>query len=329
MKTRTYTVCILSFLLGISISVMGCSKNEKTNAKKTEQKTINITEPKESESMVGIDKTDGNLVYPTPEGYRTKRSDVEYGKVVTVQYESTTVGKMRDVTIVLPAGYTEDKKYPVLYLCHGLGQDNTQWINEGHVEITIGNMIANGKSKEMILVLPNCRARMNDAANPSDVFAITNYQAFDNFMNDFKKDLQPFIESNYSVANGRDNTAIVGFSMGGRVALHLGFSLQDTFGYIGAFCPAPGIFGYSMMGVTEEGLFKKAEFTIKEEYKDHTYVMIVAGKSDQVVGNYPESYHDALVENNVVHTWFTVTGGHDFEVCNHGLYIFAEHLFGK
>ncbi len=256
-----------------------------------------------------------------------KKAGVTYGEVKTVKYNSTTVGKERNVTIVLPPNYSEDKEYPVLYLCHGLGQDNLQWIAEGKANIILGNLIALNEAKEMILVLPNNRARLNDAGNPPDAFSIDNYRAFDNFANDFEKDLKPFIEANYSVAKGRENTAIAGFSMGGRVALHLGMSMQDVFSYVGAFCPAPGIFGYDMNGVKEEGLFKKEEFKIKDEYIGKSLVLIVGGKTDTVVGNHPESYHLALEDNNQEHDWYKLTGGHDFNVCGKALYNFAKELF--
>ena len=325
-------VLSMTLLSGILL-IMGCSKkeaaeeNSEKNVSKTQVSETDDTHTEEDETMGKTDMTDGDLSYPVPDGYRARKGTVEYGSVITVRYESSTVGKKRDVTIVLPAGYTESKKYPVLYMCHGLGQDNTQWTNEGHSDIVIGNMIASGEASEMILVLPNCRARMDDRANPQDAFVITNYVAFDNFINEFQNDLKPFIEANYSVASGRENTGIAGFSMGGRVALHLGFTLQDTFGYVGAFCPAPGVFGYTMMGVTEEGLFEKDEFKIKDEYKNDTFVMIVGGKSDNVVGGHPESYHNVLTENNVNHIWYKASGGHDFNVVNYGLYNFVKNIF--
>ncbi len=324
MKKKALFILLVLTAGGV-LSLSACSKTNESESTTTPASTTKATE-KETESTT-VNPEDGNKMYPVPAGYRLKKPDVTYGTIETVQYDSTTVGKKRNVSVLLPANYSKDKKYPVLYLCHGLGQDNTQWTAEGGIHVTLGNMIAEQTAKEMIVVMPNCRVRENDSANPPDAFALTNYIAFDNFINDFQKDLKPFIEANYSVATGRENTAIGGFSMGGRVALHLGFELQDTFGYIGAFCPAPGIFGYTMMGVTEEGLFTKDEFKIIDAYKDDTYVMIVAGKTDRVVNNHPETYHKALDENNVPHTWFKVTGGHDFSVVSHGFYNFAQHLF--
>lgn len=268
-----------------------------------------------------------SIYHNIPADFNLRKSGTAYGEVETVRYYSTTTGKDRNVTIALPPNYTKDKKYPVVYLCHGLGQDNMQWTADGKADIILGNLVSCGGAEEMILVMPNCRARENDAGNPPDEFTINNYRAFDNFYYDFKDNLKPFIESNYSVKTGRENTAIGGFSMGGRAALHLGFGMQDTFGYIAAFCPAPGIFGYTMNGVTEQGLFAKEEFRIKEVYRENTLVMIVAGDSDTVVFDNPEIYHRELEHNASEHIWYQLSGGHDFNVTGKGFYNFARELF--
>jgi enterochelin esterase-like enzyme len=329
---RYKAIALVIAMITGTMAMVGCGtkgNNTTDTQSETKQQTVKKEEKetmKEIEPTV-TDKTDGDVYYKKPIDYKTKKTEVTYGDIVTVQYDSTTVGKKRDVTIVLPPNYTADKKYPVLYLLHGLGQDNTQWVTEGKAEIVIGNLISSGDAKEMILVLPNCRARKNDAANPSDAFTLPHYKAFDNFKNELEKDLMPFINSNYSAATGRENTAIAGFSMGGREALYIGISMQDTFGYVAGFCPAPGILAYSMNGVSEEGLFTKENFKLQDKYADNTLLMIVAGKSDTVVGTWPKSYHEALESNGVNHVWYKVSGGHDFNVTGNGLYNFAKELF--
>lgn len=294
----------------ITVSTMDGSNISKTL-------TINVLE----------DMSDGDVYYQTPSDYRNVKTGVSYGTVETVTYASKTTGTDRKVTVALPYGYTESKEYPVLYLLHGLGQDNTQWTAEGRAEYIIGNLVADNEAEEMIIVMPNCRARENDAANPPDEFSLDNYRAFDNFKNDLQNDLMPFLENKYSIAKGRENTAIAGFSMGGRTALYIGLSMQDTFGYVGGFCPAPGIFKYTLNGVTEDGLFTKDTFCLQEEYALNTLVMIVAGKSDTIVWDFPESYHQALKENDSQHIWYKVSGGHDFNVTDNGLYHFAKRIF--
>lgn len=262
----------------------------------------------------------------TPEKFYTKRKDVEYGKRVDEKYDSTTTGVTRKTIVILPPGYTEEKKYPVLYLFHGGMGDENDWI-QGNVINMMGNMLADGEAKEMILVLPNCRCREDDSIPSSGGLAPEHVQSFDNFINDFRDNLKPYIESKYSVATGRQNTAIAGLSMGGRVSLHIGFTLPELVGYTGAFCPAYGIFPYTNNGLTESGLFTAETFTLPDEYKKNTLVMLNAGLQDNMVKDEPERYSNALKANNVDHIFYKTKGGHDWEVWRHGFYNFARYIF--
>lgn len=258
--------------------------------------------------------------YAVPDGYNVKKENVMYGTLETIEYDSKTTGTKRKANIILPAEYDTNKEYPVLYLLHGIGGDHNEWLGADPV-VVIGNMIARKEAEEMIVVMPNIRARAEDAGNPSDIFTLEHFQAFDNFIYDLQDDLMPFIEENYSVEAGRENTAIAGLSMGGRESLYIGFTMADTFGYVGAFCPAPGVLPYD----TEKGLFEKDEFVLPPEYD--SYVMIVEGSNDNVVGQWPSTYHQTLLDNGVEHTYYVTEGGHDFNVWTHGLYHFAKELF--
>lgn len=304
------------------VKIMATVKKQKYSCNITIKKKVSQEVTKTEKDL-----TDGDVYYTTPNDYRTrKKDDSIYGEVKTLTYYSTTTEKERKLSVVLPPNYTEQKQYPVCYLLHGLGQDHTDWLNAKAPTI-IGNMIDAGTAKEMILVLPNCRARANDAANPQDAFSLNNYQAFDNFINDLKDNVMPFIKENFSIKEGRENTAIAGFSMGGRTALYIGMSMQETFGFIGGFCPAPGLFAYSMNNVTEDGLFTKETFKLEDDYKDNTLLMVVAGKTDRIVGNIPATYHDALEENGTKHIWYKKSGGHDLNVMDNAFYNFAKRIF--
>lgn len=255
-----------------------------------------------------------------PAGFDVKAADVTYGKTVLRSYPSSTTGRNRKVMILLPPDYTEEKKYPVLYLLHGIGGDENEWAG-GRPTWVIGNLIHAGEAAEMIVVMPNVRARENDRANASDMYTPAHFQAFDNFINDLRNDLMPYMEANFSVAKGRENTAIAGLSMGGRESLYIGLTMQDTFGYIGAFCPAPGVLPYNV----EKGLFLTADFKAAEGYD--TYILINAGKTDGVVGAWPKTYADTLTANGTANTFYVTNGGHDFAVWKHGLYNFARNIF--
>lgn len=255
-----------------------------------------------------------------PTDFDTRREDVTYGKLRYENYLSRTTGSIRKAFVILPPDYTEDKAYPVLYLLHGIGGDHSEW-NLGKPDVIIGNLIASGEAPEMIVVMPNVRARKNDAANPSDMYSPEHFAAFDNFINDLTNDLMPYIREHYSVAEGRENTAIAGLSMGGREALYIGMTMPETFGYVGAFCPAPGVLPY----YAEGGLFKTEDFKATEGYD--ICILINAGASDGVVGEWPKTYADTLTANGTENTFYTMPGGHDFTVWKHGLYNFAKRIF--
>jgi enterochelin esterase-like enzyme len=246
--------------------------------------------------------------------------------MTTVEYYSETTGQTRKANVILPAGYDESKEYPVLYLLHGLGGDHKEWLAADPLYI-IGNLIETGQAEEMIVVMPNVRARKDDSPNPPDVFTLEHYKAFDNFINDLSNDLMPYIEANYSIKKGRKNTAIAGLSMGGRESLYIGFTLPEKFGYIGAFSPAYGILPYTNFGITEEGLFTEETFKLPEKYSNNTYVMIVTGKSDTLVKNEPFRYHQALEDNGVEHVYYERAGGHDFTVWRPALDNFVKNIF--
>ena len=259
------------------------------------------------------------------------------GTAEYITYPSTAIVEGRTINrnawVILPKDYDESKKYPVVYMNHGIfGNENTMY--GCHVQNVLWNAIANGDAEEMIMVLPNGCANETGTDNGLG-FNVVHYKAYDNFLNDFEQCLKPYIDENYSTLTDRANTAICGFSMGGRVTLHLGFALQDTFRYVGAFCPAPGIFDFSDMGVTDVGLFKRDEFTLKDEYMDDTLVMIVKGKNDGTVHKFPKEYHDQLVANDVPHMYIetmggyneTGDGGHGDPVFKFGLYNFVSRIF--
>jgi len=253
-------------------------------------------------------------------GFDQRQEGVTYGTTVFKTYLSRTTGTFRKVLVILPPDYTAEKEYPVLYLLHGIGGDHSEW-SHGVPDVITGNLLAAGEAPEMIIVMPNVRARQNDAANPSDVYSASHFAAFDNFINDLTNDLMPFIAREYSVAEGRENTAVAGLSMGGREALYIGLTLPETFGYVGAFCPAPGVLPYHAEG----GLFQPADFKATEGLD--SYILINAGQWDGVVGEWPETYAKALQDNGTDVTFYVMPGGHDFTVWKHGLYNFAQRIF--
>ena len=128
---------------------------------------------------------------PVPD-YNRRQDGVAYAVPKTVTYYSSTCGMDRKCNVYLPADYDQSKSYPLLLLLHGIGGDHSEW-SHGVPEVITGNLIASGEAPEMIVVMPNVRARKNDAANPSDIYTPGHFAAFDNFINDLTNDLMPYI----------------------------------------------------------------------------------------------------------------------------------------
>lgn len=287
--------------------------------------TVTPTEaptPKPTRTPLVLDDTS------TPNGFDTKKSDVTYGTLDRFSYYSTTVGKSRNANIIYPANYDDSgaTKYPVLYLFHGGNGDENDWLDGKPAEI-IGNLIAEGVTEEMLVIMPNCRARENDAKNPSDSLSDDHLGSWGNFLNDFRDDLVPYVNDNFPVYTDRDHTAVAGLSMGGRTALYIGFSMPESIAYIGAFSPAYGIFEYENFGKHEDGYFTPETFTLPETYMDNTTCLIMNGANDSMVKNEPERYHNALVDNGVNHYYYLVPGDHEMNVWKNGLYNFLKVVF--
>ena len=254
-----------------------------------------------------------------PEQERTEKAGVDYGTVRKVSYYSTTCKRERNFNILLPAGYSENKKYPVLYAMHGYWQNEDTLVSEEDETMKtrqiIGNAIASGEAEDMIVVFPYIYAsETQPACSGMDDF---NNSAYDNFINELTNDLMPYVESHYSVKTGRENTALTGFSMGGRESLYISMKKPELFGYVGAVCPAPGV---------SPGLISEADFRFKENAP--YLLLLTAGSNDTVVYTTPSGYHEILEKNQVPHIWHYVNGGYHGGNCIRAhLYNFSRFIF--
>lgn len=172
-----------------------------------------------------------------------KVNDIPHGTVAKRWYDSPGLGMDRRITIYTPPGYEKsNEKYPVLYLLHGAGGDEEAWATLGRTAQILDNLIAQGKTKPMIVVMPNGNV-IQDAApgegqegfyKPQFMVAKTmdgTYEA--NFM-----DIIKFVESNYRVKADKANRAVAGLSMGGFHSLHISRYYPNTFDYVGLFSAA-------------------------------------------------------------------------------------------
>ena len=249
-----------------------------------------------------------------PVHFDQERANIEHGSMETITYSSKTVGNERQAMVYTPPGYSETKKYNVLYLLHGIGGDELEWFNNGAPQIILDNLYADNKLSDMIVVLPNGRAMLNDRAE-GDIFAEDKVAAFSTFTNDLLDDLIPFIEAKYSVLTERENRAIAGLSMGGGQSLNIGLQHLNLFAWVGAFSPAPNT-------------LEPAELIPNPEEASQLLKLlwISCGDADNLmyVSERTESY---LSANKVPHIWLKDTGDHDWNVWKNGLYQFAQRIF--
>lgn len=255
------------------------------------------------------------------EGIAEKRGNAVYPEFRRLTYDSSTAGRETPVNVLLPTGYSAEKEYPVLYVLHGY-YGNEDWMADDLVGISamLTNLCEDGEAREMIVVLPYiyCSKEMPYCTGMD----LRNSLNYDNFINDLTTDLMPFIENTFSAAKGRENTAITGFSMGGRESLFIGFSHPELFGYIGAVCPAPGLTpvpGSEM----HPGQMAESEMVFKE---NAPFVLLIsAAENDGVVGSSPSDYHNILDANETEHLWHVMTStGHDHTSVTPHLYHFMR-----
>jgi enterochelin esterase-like enzyme len=255
-----------------------------------------------------------NTVSPAAIGFDLVRDDVAHGKVEVVTYKSKTVGTERNVRIYTPPGYSKDKKYPVLYLLHGIGGDENEWFNEGQPQVILDNLYAEKKIEPMIVVLPNGRALKDDRA-VGNIYSAEKVQGFAVFEKDLLNDLIPFIEKKYSALKDRENRAIAGLSMGGGQSLNFGLGNLDKFAWVGGFSSAPNT-------KMPTDLLPNPELA-KQKLK---LLWISCGDKDGLITNSKRTY-DYLLKFSVPHIYYVDHGYHDFKVWKNSLYMFTQLLF--
>lgn len=266
-------------------------------------------------SLLGYKATNGEpFIVQAALGFDVLNPNVPAGKVETITYDSKTVGTTRKVTIYTPPGFNKKKKYPVLYLLHGIGGDEKEWLNGGNPQIILDNLYSEGKIEPMIVVMPNGRAMKDDTAS-GDIMAADKVKAFATFEKDLLHDLIPFIEKKYPVLKDREHRAIAGLSMGGGQSLNFGLGNLNLFAWVGGFSSAPNTKMPQELVPNPEEAKKKLKL-----------LWISCGDKDWLIENSKRT-HDYLVKNNVPHIYYIEPGVHDFKVWKNGLYMFSQFLF--
>lgn len=249
------------------------------------------------------------------------------GKMESIKYYSNLARKQKAADVLLPANYDKNKKYPVMYVNHGIfGTEKSMQDESNGIRSMANNLAASGEAKEMIIVytaMYTCPTKDNCSG-----FSAEECKYYDDFREDLIDCLMPYINQNYSTYTDREHTAISGFSMGGREALYIGLTKPEYFGYIGCACPAPGVTPAQDMFMTHPGNMQKSELKFKDGEPTPYVFLITGGTNDGTVGTFPKEYHETLTSNGVEHQWQEIQGGgHDASCIVPMYYNFIKNIF--
>ena len=274
-----------------------------------------------SDTFFGTGKPTSGIEIPEKgvDFYHAK--DVPHGEVRSVWYKSKVTGQTRHIMVYTPPGYETDreKRYPVLYLQHGGGEDETGWTRQGKMNFILDNLIAEKKAVPMIVVMEKgYAARAGAVAQPKGKGF--NFGAFEDVV---LKDLIPLIDSTYRTVADREHRAIAGLSMGAAQAMQIGMTHLDTFSAVGAFSGAGKVDPKTAYGgvFADAGAFDKKVSLL---YLHSGTVGLDAGIHKGAKALY-ESLQQAGSKNVVFRD---LEGqGHEWQTWRYALYDFAPRLF--
>ena len=255
-----------------------------------------------------------------PAGFADRREGVERGKVETVEYESKSIGAKRKMLVYTPPGYAKDRKYPVLYLLHGGGDDETGWVKKGSADVILDNLYADEKLVPMIVVMPNGRADKPGEPSREGRDRLAGFFAFGK---DLLGDVIPYVEQQYSASADREGRALAGLSMGGLQTLDVGLTNLDKFSHLGVF--SSGWFPpmRERFEREQQKLLTDADGTNRQL----KLFWIATGRDDKLV----EANHNAtlalLDKHGIRYEFHPTPGGHDWPTWKHHLHAFAPRLF--
>ena len=256
---------------------------------------------------------DVRAVPDAPDGFNAKRDGIPHGSIDVIEYDSKTVGTRRRMLVYIPPGYTTTTtRYPVLYLLHGIGGDETEWQRFTQPENILDNLIADGKAVPMILVFPNGRAQKDDHPT-GNMFA--HAAAFATFEGELLNDVIPTIESRYRTLTDREHRALAGLSMGGGQTLNFGLTHLDRFAWLGAFSSAPNTKPPAML-VPDPAAAKR----------QLKLFWLSCGNKDGLIG-ISQRLHGYLKEHDVPHVWNVDDHAHDPAEWANNLYHFVGRVF--
>lgn len=266
-----------------------------------------------------------HLAGATPEAWDPRK--VPHGTISQIWYDSRSLGVLRSVFVYTPPGYEKTTTtYPVLYLLHGSGGVEGSWTLDGLANVILDNLIADGKAKPMILVMPFGHP---DASIRIGVTPDFNKRDMTEFSRDLLEDVMPLVERTYRVARQADKRGIAGLSMGGNQARQIGLSRMDLFHYVATFSGSVGVRGGVVTAETIEATFPDVLADPQATNATLRLLWQAVGSDETNLLAQHKLLTSVLDRYQIKHTFVTIPGGHTWHVWRRNLRDVAPLLFLK
>ena len=264
-----------------------------------------------------------HLVGPTPEAWDPRR--VPHGTIHQQWYDSKSLGMLRSVHVYTPPGYERgNTTYPVLYLLHGSGGTEASWTMDGLANVILDNLIADGKAKPMVVVMPFGHPEPGMRGGSTPTFARRDLTAFGR---DLLEDVLPMIERTYRVSTQADRRAIAGFSMGGNQARQIGLARLDLFHAVATFSGTVGVRSGTVSTMAIEETF--ADLLADPNATNATLRLFWAAVGSDETNLFAQHrLLNAVLDRHLIrHTFVTIPGGHTWHVWRRNLRDLLPLLF--
>ena len=286
-----------------------------------------------SKSYYGGSRYVSAVEVPEPGSTYYSIQDVPHGQVREIWYDSDVTGTWRHALVYLPPDYDTqlDTRYPVLYLQHGGGEDETGWVRQGHANFILDNLIASGEAKPMIVVMANGYARRAEVEGAPPDTAGGRMAGFRRMMSGFSDEvtqvLIPYVDRTFRTIPDREHRAMAGLSMGGMQTFNVALNNLDLFSYIGGFSGAalPGADGAFDPETAYNGAFADpAAFAEKVRV---LYLGIGTAEPERMREGI-HNVHRTLTEAGIDHVFYESPGtDHEWQTWRRDLKGFAPMLF--
>ena len=279
---------------------------------------INFIDPS-TETFFGCNREAGGIEIPEgPEGnYYRPQQGVPHGQVRSIYYYASSSNEWRHAMVYTPADYEKGKKrYPVLYLQHGMGEDETGWSKQGHMQHIMDNLIAQGEAVPMLVVMESgdIKAPFRGGSNRQ---GFSDYGA--SFYPILLNDLIPYIDSNFRTRADREHRAMAGLSWGGHQTFDVVLQHMDKFAWMGAFSGA--IFGLDA-ATAYDGVFTRAD-----EFNRRMHLLFLSCGSEENFGTEALATSIRNQGINVVEYYVSEGTHHEWLTWRRGLRQFVPRLF--